>query len=67
MWRPERLAVELDGRAWHGDGIAFERDRRRDTTLMVRGWRVARFTWRQVVHQPGWVAATLRRLLAQGG
>lgn len=66
LWRERRLAVELDGRGSHGDGVAFERDRRRDATLAVAGWQVLRFTWRQVVNEPAWVAGTLRHVLARG-
>jgi very-short-patch-repair endonuclease len=36
--------------------------RRRDQLLMVAGWRVIRFTSRQVVDEPEHVAATLRAL-----
>jgi hypothetical protein len=31
---------------------------------MLAGWRVVRFTWRQVVDRPEQVAATVRALLA---
>jgi hypothetical protein len=31
---------------------------------MVAGWRVVRFTWRQVVGEPVAVAATVARLIA---
>jgi hypothetical protein len=30
---------------------------------MLLGWRVVRFTWRQVMFEPVYVAATLRGLL----
>jgi len=63
LWRPERLVVETDGHATHGTRQAFERDRQRDQRLMVEGWRVVRFTWRQITDEPQYVAATLRRLL----
>jgi very-short-patch-repair endonuclease len=43
---------------------AFEHDRRRDQRLMLLGWRVVRFTWRQVLFEPAYVAATLGGLLA---
>jgi hypothetical protein len=33
---------------------------------MLLGWRVVRFTWRQVVLEPDYVEQTLRRLLANG-
>ncbi|MGH2840833.1 MAG: DUF559 domain-containing protein [Solirubrobacteraceae bacterium] len=65
LWRRERLVVETDGRKTHGTRQAFERDRRRDQRLMVEGWRVVRFTWRQITREPEAVAATLRGLLAQ--
>ena len=58
------VLVELDGFEHHGDRAAFERDRRRDQALTAAGYVVLRFTWRQVVHQPLTVVATLRRVLA---
>jgi hypothetical protein len=30
---------------------------------MLLGWRVVRFTWRQVFHEPAYVAQTLAGLL----
>jgi very-short-patch-repair endonuclease len=60
-----RLIVEVDGRAVHTTRHAFEHDRRRDQRLMLRGWRVARFTWRQVVDEPAAVAVTIGALLAE--
>lgn len=67
VWRHHALAVELDGRAWHGDGVALDRDHRRDADLQASGWRVLRFTWRQVVGEPAWVADRIARLLAISG
>jgi very-short-patch-repair endonuclease len=62
LWRRQRLIIETDGHATHQ---AFERDRRRDQRLAVAGYRVVRFTWRQISHEPTRVASALRRLLAQ--
>ena len=42
---------------------AFESDRLRDQRLMLLGWRVVRFTWRQVMFDPRTVARTLSGLL----
>ncbi|HZA89075.1 MAG TPA: DUF559 domain-containing protein [Solirubrobacterales bacterium] len=64
LWPAQRLAVETDGHRVHGTRQAFERDRRRDRRLLLAGWRVARFTWRQLVRDPEEVAATIRALLA---
>jgi hypothetical protein len=63
-WPDRRLMVEVDSLRHHGTQAAFERDRRRDQQLTVAGWRVVRFTWRQVLETPAEVAATLRSLLA---
>ena len=64
LWKPQRLVVELDGRAVHDTALAFEADRERDRLLMLAGWRIARFTWRQVTECPDVVAAQTRALLA---
>jgi very-short-patch-repair endonuclease len=48
----------------HTTRRAFEHDRRRDQRLMRDGWRVVRFTWRQVCFEPAYVADTLNALLA---
>jgi very-short-patch-repair endonuclease len=52
LWRDERLAVEIDGWAFHGDRAAFESDRRRDADLVSWGYRVIRVTWRQLEDTP---------------
>jgi very-short-patch-repair endonuclease len=64
VWRAERLAVETDGGQAHLTAAAFEEDRRRDVDLMVAGWRVARFTWAMIAHEPDRVASRLVLLLA---
>jgi len=63
LWRECGLIAETDGYGSHGTRWAFERDRARDRALTVAGFRVVRFTWRQVTNGPGEVAATLRALL----
>lgn len=47
-WPDRRLAVEIDGRAFHVSPGAFERDRLRDAELDAAGVRVVRVTWRQL-------------------
>lgn len=63
LWPEARLIVETDGYETHGTRQAFERDRERDRTLVVEGWRVVRFTWRHVKRRPEEVTQTLRALL----
>ncbi len=64
LWRRERLIVEVDGFAYHSTRQAFERDRARDAALQAAGYRVVRFTWRQIIHEPHAVVAQLARLIA---
>jgi len=63
LWVRERLIVETDGFRVHRTRRAFELDRARDRRLLLAGWRVVRFTWRQVAETPAEVVATLRALL----
>lgn len=63
LWRANGLVIETDGRATHATREAFESDRRRDQRLMLAGFRVVRFTWRQVTGQPATVAETIGGLL----
>jgi hypothetical protein len=55
-WPEERLIVETDG-GRHRTAAAFERDRARDALLTALGWRVMRFTAKQVRRDPDRVAA----------
>ena len=64
LWRDQRLIVEADGHATHGTRTAFERDRARDARLTLLGYRVVRFTYRQLVYEREHVARTLIALLA---
>ena len=61
LWPAERLIVETDGHRHHGTRAAFEEDRRRDAALTVMGFRVVRFTHRQVMKRG---AATARTVMA---
>lgn len=64
-WPPERLVAELDGWRYHRDRAAFHDDRTRTARLMTAGYAVVRFTHAHVVDRPGWVAETVRVLLAR--
>lgn len=63
LWRPQRLAAELDGREVHDTDDAFESDRERDRILLAEGWRTTRITWRQLRDRPAAVSEDLRLLL----
>lgn len=47
-----KVAVELDGAAYHGSAEARERDTRRDAALAARGWVVLRFSYRRLTSDP---------------
>jgi very-short-patch-repair endonuclease len=64
LWRDQRVIVETDSWRHHGDRAAFEGDRARDARLQALGYRVLRFTWRQIQEVPDEVARTLRTLRA---
>ena len=64
VWREHDLIVEVDGYAFHSSRGAFERDRRRDAELQAAGYRVIRFTWRQITDAPEALVATLATALA---
>lgn len=59
-----RIAVEVDGRAFHSDHRAFEHDRKRQNMLALKGWIVLRFTWERIVHDPDGVLAEIAEALA---
>jgi very-short-patch-repair endonuclease len=65
LWRDRGLIVEVDGFRHHGDRSAFERDRARDARLQSLGFRVLRFTFRQLRDERSTVVAALRALLSQ--
>ena len=65
LWRAERLIAETDGRAFHSHRRAFEHDRLRDQRLILAGFTVVRFTWRQVGDDPRRVANAIKALLAR--
>ena len=57
---PSRMIViELDSEQWHMDAAAFQRDRHKQNELQALGWRVFRFTWRQLQDDPTHVLSTL--------
>jgi len=64
VWPARRLAVELDGWAFHRHRRAFQRDRDKGNTLAAAGWTLLRFTHRDVAGRPEAVASQLRRVLA---
>jgi Protein of unknown function (DUF559) len=65
-WPGAGLVVELDSRTFHGTHEAFERDRVRDATLQVAGYRVVRLTHMRMEREPEAVLRTVQLLLGAG-
>ena len=59
-----RLAIEIDGREFHVDSVAFEKDRWRQNDLVNAGWRVLRFTAQMVEESPELIVAMILEALA---
>jgi very-short-patch-repair endonuclease len=65
-WPAHRLVVEVDSWTFHGRSRrVFDADRARDRQLLREGWRVARFTDRQIVTDAAGVAVELAGLLGR--
>ncbi len=64
VFADRRIAIEVDGRAWHGAAADRRRDRERDKALADLGWLVLRFGWEEIVRHPGRVAEAVRAALA---
>ncbi|MFF1633578.1 type IV toxin-antitoxin system AbiEi family antitoxin domain-containing protein [Leifsonia sp. NPDC058248] len=58
------LLIEIDGFAFHSNREAFERDRARDTALVLSGARRLRFSANQVLREWGYVAEAVDAALA---
>jgi len=59
----EMVAIEGDGFGVHSERERFETDRERQNALVLLGWRPLRFTWRQILQQPDYVADTISTAL----
>jgi hypothetical protein len=50
-----RLAVEIDGLAFHSRPRRFQADRTRQNALTRLKWRILRYTWDDVMDRPEWI------------
>jgi len=60
----KKALIELDSEKHHMDASTFRRDREKQNRAMNLGWRVYRFTWRQLVDTPDDVLAVLAEIAA---
>lgn len=62
-----RLVLEADSWTFHATRTAHRRDCARYNLLVIRGWRVLRFTWEQVMHDQAYVRWVLGELAQSVG
>lgn len=60
-----KICIEVDGRAFHSDDKAFQRDRDRQNQLIGLGWLVLRFTWEQITKTPDRVITQIQAAIVQ--
>jgi hypothetical protein len=65
LWPGPRLIVELDSWEFHRHRAAFQRDRARDTRLLVAGYRTIRVTHDRLDKEASILATEIRQLLRQ--
>lgn len=59
----QRVAIEVDGWAWHINAERFVRDRQRQNAIVNGSWRVLRFTWHDLTARPQAVLDDIRTAL----
>jgi very-short-patch-repair endonuclease len=59
-----QLGLECDGFEWHGNRLAWKRDRRRIAALEVAGWRLTHVTWDDVCDRPAETIERIRKLVS---
>ena len=55
-----KVAIEVDGFAFHSGPVEFQIDRERQNIIALLGWQVLRFTWLDLTEYPQRVLAVIR-------
>jgi Protein of unknown function (DUF559) len=63
LWPAQKVIVETDSWSYHGDHLAFEKDRQRDVELTAAGYDVHRTTYKMLERNPDPFLANVRRAL----
>jgi len=56
----QKVAIEVDGWAFHSDYDVFQSDRSRQNQIALLGWQVLRFTWWDLTERPQQVIAEIK-------
>lgn len=63
LWSEQKVIVETDSWSYHGDPLAFEKDRQRDVELTAAGYEVHRTTAKMLERNPDPFLQNVRRAL----
>jgi very-short-patch-repair endonuclease len=64
VWLAILLGLECDGFDWHGNRLAWKRDRRRIARLEDLGWCLLHVTWDDVTQRPDETISRIRQAIA---
>jgi very-short-patch-repair endonuclease len=59
-----KMAIEVDGFAFHSGPVEFQIDRERQNAIALLGWQVLRFTWLDLTEYPARVEAVIRSAIS---
>ncbi|HJT91021.1 MAG TPA: type IV toxin-antitoxin system AbiEi family antitoxin domain-containing protein [Mycobacterium sp.] len=59
----QKVAIEVDGWAFHSDPEVFVKDRNRQNNIALLGWIVLRFTWLDLTEHPERVIAEIKHAI----
>ena len=59
-----KVAIEVDGFAFHSGSAEFQIDRERQNAIALLGWQVLRFTWLDLTEYPERVEAVIRTAIS---
>lgn len=65
LFEEAKLVLEFDGYGVHSKAEVFERDRQRQNLLVIGGYSVLRYTWKQLTSNPQGLIAQVRTMLAR--
>ena len=60
----QKVAIEVDGWAFHSNQEVFQNDRARQNWLVLQGWQVLRFTWLDITQHPQRVLVAIRAAIS---
>jgi len=63
LFRDAKVAIEIDGFAYHTDAESFQRDRTKQNAIALIGYQVLRFTWLDLVEYPERVLSEVKRAI----